>query len=164
MTQNQINYQKYLEDVRSNRAREAQAQNELDETHRSNVARETWQQNTLNETIRSNQAREAEAHRANVAQENLGYQSNYLTSRRDTWAMLDNNEDRRITEEHYIRQDEQTKKRDQNTFLLGVATNDTNRYIADRNRELAETQMWVNLGGQLGGQALRSVISSGGKR
>lgn len=58
MTNNQIQYQRMLEERRSNRAQEI-------ETKRSNLARE-------GETIRSNLVREAETHRANRANETIG--------------------------------------------------------------------------------------------
>lgn len=62
MTQNQINYQKLLEDQRSNLANEELTRNRDAETARSNVARET-------ETHRSNLARELETNRSNLANE-----------------------------------------------------------------------------------------------
>lgn len=63
MTQNQILYQRHLEDVRSHQA------NEL-ETNRANVARET-------ETHRNNVAIETETNRHNVVTENETHQHNY---------------------------------------------------------------------------------------
>lgn len=62
MTQNQINYQRSLEERRHNLAGEA-------ETNRSNVRREELQSESNVETRRSNLAREAETHRSNLARE-----------------------------------------------------------------------------------------------
>lgn len=62
MTQNQINYQRSLEERRHNLAGEV-------ETNRSNVRREELQSESNVETRRSNLAREAETNRSNLARE-----------------------------------------------------------------------------------------------
>lgn len=73
MTQNQINYQKLLEEQRSNLANEDLTRRRDSETARSNLARETEtrRSNLANETEtrRSNLAREVETNRSNLAKE-----------------------------------------------------------------------------------------------
>lgn len=69
MTSNQINYQKHLEDVRSNKARES-------ETNRSNLVNEGLTRSRDQETKRANLAREYETNRANVAKETETNRSN----------------------------------------------------------------------------------------
>lgn len=64
MTENQINYQKHLETVRSNQAQEKLTSERDAETKRSNLAREF-------ETNRSNVVREDETHRSNLVSEYL---------------------------------------------------------------------------------------------
>lgn len=64
MTQNQINYQRHLEDVRTHGVNESLTRDRDAETKRSNQAREQ-------ESERSNRTREAEQERSNRAQEYL---------------------------------------------------------------------------------------------
>ena len=78
MTNNQIQYLKYLEDKRSNIARET-------ETNRDNTARlqETNRYNTIytGETGRSNLARETETNRSNLANEAIARQGQAINAR-----------------------------------------------------------------------------------
>lgn len=69
MTENQINYQKLVEQKRANKAQEQLTAQRDAETQRANVARET-------ENIRANQAREREENRSNVARETENNRSN----------------------------------------------------------------------------------------
>lgn len=74
MTRNEIAYQQFVENRRSNMANER-------ETNRSNVAREA-------ETYRSNTAKEFETNRHNLATEDLGYK-NYEETKRHNFSMED---------------------------------------------------------------------------
>lgn len=74
MTRNQIDYQKHVEQARSNRVNEK-------ETERANRARESQLERELAETQRSNQARETETHRSNVAKETETNRSNIVSER-----------------------------------------------------------------------------------
>lgn len=91
MTKNQIEYQKHLETVRSNKARETETarSNKRNEDISSFVARSNdywrgreydtttrYQLGSLAETQRSNLAREQETNRANLAKEAENYRSN----------------------------------------------------------------------------------------
>lgn len=73
MTQNQINYQRHLEDVRSNTAREAENirsnRAREEETKRANLANEYLTSSRDAETARANLAREQETNRSNLARE-----------------------------------------------------------------------------------------------
>lgn len=73
MTQNQINYQKHLEDIRSNVARETENiranKAREEETRRSNLANEYLTGSRDAETARANKAREQETNRSNLAKE-----------------------------------------------------------------------------------------------
>lgn len=70
MTQNQINYQRHREDVRSHQSQEA-------ETQRANRANEELTRSRDSETKRANLEREAETKRSNQAREAEEYRSNY---------------------------------------------------------------------------------------
>lgn len=78
MTQNQINYQKSLEEKRANQAREALTQAQNEETHRANTAREseTNRSNLANELLKSrdiNAQYAAKVYAADKSAEASGY-------------------------------------------------------------------------------------------
>lgn len=74
MTRNQIDYQKHVEQARSNRVNEK-------ETERANRAKELQLEKELAETQRSNLVREAETQRSNVAKETETHRSNVVSER-----------------------------------------------------------------------------------
>lgn len=94
MTRNQIEYQKHLEQQRSNRAQEALTGRSIDEQVRSNQARESenYRSNLARETenTRSNQARERETFRHDVNTEILTAGLNAETARSNLARELEN--------------------------------------------------------------------------
>lgn len=81
MTKNQIEYNKLLEQRRTNlRNEELTASRDL-EAARHNLEGEGIQRQTLGETARANRAREAETYRANLAKEALGVRQAEETER-----------------------------------------------------------------------------------
>lgn len=97
MTSNQIEYLKYLESKRANKAQEALTQSRdtntynvsmlgAQETKRANLAREDWQRASLDETSRSNRANESlnrarnqETERSNRASESIRSVANSIS-------------------------------------------------------------------------------------
>lgn len=97
MTSNQIEYLKYLETKRANRAQEALTQSRdtntynvamlgAQETRRANLAREDWQRASLDETSRSNRMNESltrsrnqETERSNRASESIRNVANSIS-------------------------------------------------------------------------------------
>lgn len=76
MTFNQIQYLKYLEDLRSHKVAEDQTRARDIETAQHNRAVEQHNVRVLGETVRSNQAREEETRRSNLAREAETFRSN----------------------------------------------------------------------------------------
>lgn len=166
MTQNQIAYQTLQETMLANRNREAETERSnraqedisirnLEETHRSNVAREL-------ETNRSNLAREFETHRTNLANEAIGAANVSLRGKELVELGTHNREMEYVTDQHYIRQDDNQRRSIDSTFALGM------RNAAQRSRELdlREQGMWVQLGadiGATGSRILGTLVKTLGK-
>lgn len=102
MTFNQIQYLKYLEDVRSHQEGERATRARDRETARHNVETESHNVRMLGETTRSNLAREAETARSNLAKEQETRRSNLA---RESETLRSNKESERIQEQHFQRSD-----------------------------------------------------------
>lgn len=134
MTQNQIAYQKLLEEGRANLAREA-------ENIRSNKANEAILTKQYDEAVRSHLASEAETHRANVAREKEENRSNLakeLEQNRSNVARENENHRTNVANETLRSVEADIKQQSANTAAVQAGTDYTNALT--RKQELAVKQ------------------------
>lgn len=127
MTQNQINYQRHKEDVRTHQAQEA-------ESERSHRESERIAQLQYEEAKRANQARESEAYRANTTQEKETNRSNLARELETNRANL--------VKEQLTKYQVDTSAR---TAKYQTDVNaDTSRYASDQNYQSRVDAAYIN--------------------
>lgn len=183
MTKNQIEFQKYQEQKRSNQAQESLTQSEQAETHRANVSketethranvvRETQASQAQDETERSNRAREAETHRANTVSEalgsanlSLGYSnlSEAITSHRNQEVETNRANLAREAETNRSNLAQEVLKgaQQKNQFALGLRQDETTRRGQDIS---ATTNAYGSVSGLIGSLGNGIIRAVGGKK